>query len=349
MARTNRELVMLAIPFVPKKYRTAGMFMSEKLDGMRALWLPATKGLAVKDIPFANRDKDSRNHIASGLWSRYAKPIHCPPNFTEGWPDYPLDGELYISRGTFQQLMSAVKKLEPDALEWNPVRYMVFDSPTYDQVFANGRINNPQYSKKMEYEPNMLALGLPPSRPPYRFEQTYHMLMRDMKDTATLLLHQQTLLPFSTDLANEIIDRKLDEVTEGGGEGLMLRLPTSFWVPERTWELLKIKKLNDAECTVVGFRAGEVGKDGKLRGMLGSLAVRWQHGNFDLSGFTDAERALHSDASAWAWDHPGELFPESMSLVSTRFSVGETLTFRYTELTDSNAPKCARFQRKRVD
>lgn len=348
MARTNRELCMLAIPYVPKKHRVAGMMLSKKLDGMRCLYLPATKGMAVKDIPFANRDKDSRSHVATGLWSRYGKIIHCPAEFTAGWPDYPLDGELYIGRQSFQQLMSTVKDLVPDQTKWASVTYMVFDSPTYEQVFATGRINNPQYTKKMVLEDNMLALGLSSGPAPYRFEQTYHKLKRDLKPTSTLSLLDQRLTPFNTDQAEKLIETELDEETSAGGEGLMLRIPTSFWVPERTWELLKIKKLQDDECTVEGFYAGEIGKDGKLRGMLGSLLVRWKHGTFKLSGYTDDERQLHPYASAWAWDHPGELFDVSyIPLVSTRFTVGESITFRYTELTDSNVPKCARFLRKR--
>lgn len=346
MAKTNRELCLLAIPYVPGKYRVAGMMLSRKLDGMRCLWLKATKGMAVKDIPFANRDKDSRDHIATGLWSRYGKIIHCPPDFTAGWPDYPLDGELYIGRQTFQQLMSTVKDLVPDRIKWAPVKYMVFDSPTYEQVFATGRINNPQYTKRMVLEDNMLATGAVFGRPIYRFEQTYSLLKRDLVETDTLKLLEQILTPFNTEKAAELIEATLNQETSAGGEGLMLRLPTSFWVPERTWELLKIKKLQDAECTVEGFYAGEIGKDGKLRGMLGSLLVRWQGITFKLSGYTDEERGLTPAASTWAWDHPGELFPGDISNPSIRFTVGETITFRYTELTEGNIPKCARYFRK---
>jgi len=51
--------------------------MSEKLDGMRAVW----KG--------------------GGLLTRNNHPIHYPPYFTDAWPKETLDGELWLGRGQF--------------------------------------------------------------------------------------------------------------------------------------------------------------------------------------------------------------------------------------------------------
>lgn len=55
-----------------------GYVMSEKLDGVRALW----DGAALK--------------------SRSGKPIAAPKCFTQNLPPFALDGELFIARGRFE-------------------------------------------------------------------------------------------------------------------------------------------------------------------------------------------------------------------------------------------------------
>ena len=340
MARTMRELCMLAEVFNPSKHRSAGTYLSEKIDGMRCLWIPATKNMDVKHVPFANREKDKREHIATGLWSRYGKIIHCPPWFTEGFPDYPLDGELYLGRRAFQSLMSVVKTLEPSESDWRAVRYMVFDAPRYRQLFADGTINNVNYKYNMKLERVFHALGVTCDKPLYDFDQTYKLLRRDMKETESLRLHEQTMLPFNTSTALDIIMQKLEDITDLGGEGLMVRHPCSMWTPTRSSMLCKVKKLEDAEATVLGYRAGL----GKHLGRLGSLQVRFGTTIFDLGGFTDHERRLAGEWGEYASENPGELLPEGA--VSDEFPLGSMVTFRYRELSDDGIPKEARFHRR---
>lgn len=348
MARTNRELVMLADTYVRAKHRSAGMYMSEKLDGMRCLWLPASRGKRVGDLPFANTGKDTRNHMASGLWTRYGKVIHCPSWFVEGFPNYPLDGELYLGRKKFEELMSVTKRLEPVESDWRRVSYLVFDAPKYKTILATGRINNPQWSKNFVLENNLLCLGVDSSHPHYNnaliFDATYKLLVRDLKPTETMRLHEQVLLPFSTPLAIQAIDAKLKEVVENDGEGLILRMPGSMWEPVRSPYILKVKPWEDAEATVVGFRAGT----GKYLGMLGSVTVHWKHGTFEIgTGFTDEQRLLSETAAGWAAANPGELFPmPSSGTVSLFLPYKEEVTFRYRELTEAQVPKEGRFLRK---
>lgn len=354
MARTNREFCMLAQDFVPTKHRSAGMYLSEKMDGTRCVWIPPTRGMKIRDVPFANREKDKREHVATGLWTRYGKVIHCPEWFTQGFPDYPLDGELWLGRGSFQRSRSIAAELEPDQLRWQGLRYRVFDAPRYKPLLDSGRINNGQWTKIFRLNDNLAALGIDESHSHYDtrlyFDAVYKLLQRDLKSTDYMCLHEQTLLPFSTDEALAIISTRLDEVCDAGGEGLILRHPSSAWVAERSEFLMKIKKLFDAEGTVVGYKSGEEGKDGKFRGKLGSLVLRWQRGmgsaftEFNLSGFDDSERTLSPLAGLWAYDHPGELLPDSNSCPA--FPLGSAVTFRYSELTDAGVPKNARYWRK---
>ena len=336
MARTNRELCMLAEVFNPKRSRVAGMYLSEKLDGMRALWLPFTKGLPFTDIPFANKEKDKRQYVCTGLWSRYGKIVHCPPWFTEGWPNYPLDGELYIGRGKFQETMSIVKELEP-SVDWRMVKYMVFDSPNYAQIFASGRINNTNYKHTMKTDDyTRFALE---NRPVLFFDAAYRIMEQQLPQTDYLKLHYQRLLPFSTDPAKEILYNELESISDQGGEGLMLRHPASEWEPIRSEYLTKIKKLHDAEATIVDFKSGQ----GKYLGMLGSLVVNFNGIIFDLSGFTDEERLLTTDDGL---RFPGTLLDNSIANPSRFFTRGQTVTFRYRELSDDGVPKEARYLRK---
>ncbi len=341
----NRELAMLAQDYNAKKDRAGGMYISEKMDGMRALWIPASRGMRVETLPFANMGKDHRNHLATGLWSRYGKPIFAPDWFLVGFPAYPLDGELYAGRKNFDEVMSACKKHEPVEHEWLKIRYNVFDAPLYKSIFKTGVISNPQFKKKMVMDDNLLAMGVEAESGEQQiFDFTYRILKRDLIETNFLKLHPHEVTPFNTPAAITLIEKRLDEITENDGEGLMLRHPASAWEPIRSKFLLKAKKLQDAEARVMGYRAGQ----GKYLGMLGSLTVRWEFGTFELSGFTDEERQLTTAASIWATHNPGELLPLDTltDRASAVFPLNDIVTFRYRELTPDNMPKEGRYLRK---
>lgn len=100
---------MLAHP-MPNAFDPTGWLASEKLDGIRALWLPSR----------------SRAH----LFSRSGNPIHAPGAFVATLPaKTPLDGELFLRRGGFQRVSSIVRKKVPVPSEWQDITYQVFDSP----------------------------------------------------------------------------------------------------------------------------------------------------------------------------------------------------------------------------
>ncbi len=79
--------------------------VSEKLDGVRAIWDGST------------------------LRFRSGKEINAPRWFVDGLPKRPLDGELWIARGKFERLSGIVRKDVPDDGEWRQVRYMIFELP----------------------------------------------------------------------------------------------------------------------------------------------------------------------------------------------------------------------------
>lgn len=331
----NREFVMLAEKYDASKHNIAGYLASEKRDGMRALWLPTTKGIPTSQIRFANTEKDGRlinEPIATGLWSRYGKVIHCPQWWSDNLPDYPLDGELYLGRGRFQEMLSVVKAFS--GTDWTGVEYRCFDAPTYDEIFLPGKINNPNYKKMIGLSEKLSGAEF--SKQNY-FEMRYEQMRNRIPENDVLKVEPQLLLPHNQLHAEQLLNEKLLEITKGGGEGLIVRSPVHTWNPVRSKHMLKIKPIHDAEAVVVGVILGTK----RLEGMMGALRVHWNGKVFDIgTGFTDQQRILGFKCN----NLPGEFVAhEGLSLA---FPIGTKLTFLYRELTDEGIPKEARFFRR---
>ena len=313
----KRELVMLAHTYNSDKDVVNGWYCSEKLDGQRALWLPWTRGLKVGDVGFANRARDHRDHIATGLWSRYGKTIFAPNWWLDCLPtNYILDGELYSGRGQFQTLRSCVGKLVGIDNEWEAVKYCVFDIPTIKEFYKAGVIRNVNYSYEFD--------GIVGQGSGYGFVD-YDDVLKILKTINNSVIEcvKQTQLPFYTNSCEIKLNETLKEVVGLGGEGLILRKPSSEWEPIRSNNLLKVKPVLFGEGVVVGWSVGI----GKYVGMMGSLNVLWQDKVFSLSGFTDLERQLVGG---------GEMI---------NFKVGDVVKFCYRELSDGGIPKEARYYR----
>jgi len=96
-------------PMLAKSYEcqdVKGWLMSEKLDGVRAIW----------------------NEVE--LISRNGNSFAAPEWFTRQLPSgVVLDGELFMGRRKFQQTVAAVKKKSPVDAEWQEIRFLVFDAP----------------------------------------------------------------------------------------------------------------------------------------------------------------------------------------------------------------------------
>ena len=90
----------------------AGWLVSEKPDGVRALW----DGRVLR--------------FRSGL------PIAAPSWFVARLPAEPLDGELWLGRARFETLSGSVRRVQPRDEEWREIRYAVFDQPGTAGPFA---------------------------------------------------------------------------------------------------------------------------------------------------------------------------------------------------------------------
>lgn len=350
----KRQFLMLAHPFKPEKHAAPGWYMSEKLDGQRAFWDGGvSRGILKSEVPWANTAKDSRYvtpPVATGLWSRYGNVIHAPDQFLDALPAMPLDGELFIRRGRGgrQELSSIIKKLSPDLRAWSSVRLYAFDIPPLERVFQDGRVNVPNYQKLftecLEWLEARDFTYLYRPKETIRFRSVVTLLQRHLEGNDKAIAHEQVMLPYQTEKANAIINEELNRITDLGGEGLMLRNPASQWVPERTYQLLKVKKLHDDEATVIGYTTGrQTDKGSKLLGLMGALIVRLKNGKvLELSGFTDEERTLNNPE--WASAHPGATCPDDVEAI--HFPRGSQVTFRYRDLTRDGIPQEARFWRR---
>ncbi len=83
----------------------ASYCMSEKLDGIRAIW------------------------TGGKLYFRSGREIKVPATWVSGFPNQSMEGELYIGRGKFNDVGSTVRKLEPVLSEWERVKFVLFDLP----------------------------------------------------------------------------------------------------------------------------------------------------------------------------------------------------------------------------
>ncbi len=202
--------------------------VSEKYDGVRTYW----DGMQ--------------------LMTRSGRIISVPDWFIADLPDVPMDGELWIGYGRFDEVSGLVRQLdgEDDPL-WQEVRFMVFDLPDA----------------------------------PGSFRERYVRLrtLIEQLPCSECQLVEQSLID-----SVEALDQRLQATIAGGGEGLMLHRLESQYTPGRSADLLKVTQTDDDEAVVLGYEPGK----GRLEGLMGALRVRLADGREFLlgSGFTDAQR-----------------------------------------------------------
>lgn len=182
------------------------------------------------------------------LLSRNGHAFTPSPDFTRDFPPFALDGELYSSRGQFERISAAVRSYRGD---WSGLKLHVFDVP-----HAEGNLYQrlAVLEKWLDTHPQVNIVCI-----------TQH----EVRDFAQ-------------------VQAFLRQIEAGGGEGVMLRDPNAGYAAGRSNQLLKLKSLQDAECTVTAHHAGK----GKYRGKLGAFSCCNEHGAFRIgTGLSDADRS----------------------------------------------------------
>jgi len=354
---------MLAHVFQSWKHGVSGWMLSEKLDGMRAFWDGGiTRGMPKEEVPWANNDTDERlikAPVATGLWSRLGNVIHAPEWWLDKLPHIMLDGELFTTRQDRQNLMSIVKDIDPSS-EWTQVKYFVFDSPPPEVVFSDGHIKNTNFNKVLsgvtswvDARSGVLTYKATSASV---FASVYKRLQKELQGNDIVKVLDQIKLPYGP-TALDTLYSCLEVFTDRGGEGAIVRAPDSWWMPERSHKMVKVKKYLDAEATVTGYTTGrQTEKGSKLLGLMGALIVDYQGKRLELSGFTDEERKLDwtpGECRAevpctpfeWAVEHPGEEVPEWIQ--AAQFPRGAVITFKFRDLSRDGIPQEASYLRKR--
>ena len=211
-------------------------WVSEKYDGVRGFW-------------------DCRT-----LRTRGGETVQAPAWFTAGWPEVPMDGELWAGRGRFSHAQSTTRQQQPGDVAWRQMRFMVFDLPgdkgTFDQRL-------PALNALVE------SLGQP---------WVQAVPQRRVANDAALqaLLHR---------------------TVRAGGEGLMLHRGASLYRAGRSDDLIKVKTHEDTEARVVAHLPGKGRHAGRLGALLVETpsGQRFRLG----AGFSDADRERPPPVGSW--------------------------------------------------
>ncbi|MBE9485969.1 MAG: DNA ligase [Chloroflexi bacterium] len=219
-----------AEPMLPQVYTeqvdVSRWLMSEKLDGVRGYW-------------------DGKQ-----LLSKNGNRLHPPTEFTRDLPAFPLEGELWGGRGSFERTVSIVRKQQPHD-GWRQLKFAIFDVPEAPGGFTE------------------------------RIEQARVWFVAHPADYAFVIPQ----IPVRDQVH---LQQELQRIERLGGEGLIVRKPDALYTAGRSAEILKVKNYQDAEATVVAHLPGKGRNEGRLGSLLVALedGTQFKIG----TGFSDAER-----------------------------------------------------------
>ena len=181
----------------------ARYLVSEKYDGVRAVWDGAT------------------------LRFRSGRVLPAPAWFSAQLPRVPLDGELWIGRGRFDEVSGIVRKDVPIDAEWRQLHYLVFELPGAPGSFAERA-------------------------------QRIEAIVTQSATPALAAVQQSTLDDHAA------LRRMLAATIAQGGEGLVLHLASAPVSAGRSDTMLKLKPSLDSEATVIAHHAGQGKYAGQL-------------------------------------------------------------------------------------
>lgn len=150
------------------------------------------------------------------LLSKQGKDIGAPKEFTQGLPPaIPLDGELWLGRGTFESLISTLRSQPAD---WSDVRYYIYDMPASDETFKDRMMELKQIPFPQYVNTFIFVCDL-------KVHRVAHIVCR----------------------GNNHLLEELELISQLGGEGLMANNPDVTYEIGRTNSIFKIKVFTDQD------------------------------------------------------------------------------------------------------
>ena len=218
------------------------------------------------------------------LISKQGNVFTAPAWFIKSFPTTAIDGELWIARQQFEKVSGIVRTQDNKNEQWKQIKFMIFDLPKNATSFEQ-RINE------------------------------MRALVTEINSPYLKMIEQQKLSN------TEALFNLLNKVVMDKGEGLMLHHQDALYQIKRSRDLMKLKRFEDAEATVIAYLPGK----GKYKGLLGAILVQNKEGvTFKIgTGFSDQERK-----------NPPP--------------IGSLVTYRFTGKTNNNIPRFASFVRIRV-
>lgn len=180
-------------------------WVCEKYDGVRAYW-------------------DGKQ-----LLSRNGHIIELPEVWLNQMPNVAVDGELWLGRGQFSNLVGLINQHNPSLIQWQEVSFVAFDLPNY--------------------------LG--------SYQQRYQHLQILSAANSFMQVPVYSAYP-----GRPKLEQQLQQISAEGGEGLMLRDPNSLYLPSRSNALIKYKSYQDAEAEVIAYSDGKGKYQGMLGALV---------------------------------------------------------------------------------
>lgn len=188
---TNLFSIELEKPKVYKEQNISGWVMSEKLDGIRAYW--NTKELLTKN----------------------GHKIHTPKEFTQNFPPFEIDGELWSKRNDFESIQSVVLDKNPSP-QWRSITYHIFEAPNSQGDFL----------QRLQKVKQWFAT--------HKNKKVHIIDQIKCKNKNHL-------------------DHFLEKIVDLKGEGVIIKNPHLTYINTRSKNSLKVKKFYDMEGTVVSI------------------------------------------------------------------------------------------------
>jgi DNA ligase-1 len=196
-----------------------GWYMSEKMDGVRAEWVPKRNTLV---------GRGGKITYSSPPWFKDLMPEKCV-----------LDGELFMGINTFQEI-SGVSRRKSVGNDWKRVTFEVFDIPN------PGLLDKP-FHHRMEVLEHVVK----------NMCKRWHTIRMKYGEANTPVSCPVKVIPQIKIKNMKHAYETFKKVIKRGGEGLVLRSPDSKYIGRRSWDMLKWKTTPTAEGKIVGYNEGK--------------------------------------------------------------------------------------------